>query len=48
MNVQVNLGSIGDEGFVAKAREDLAVAASKAPAFLQCVTEGMRAAGLDF
>jgi glutamate formiminotransferase/formiminotetrahydrofolate cyclodeaminase len=48
MNVQVNLGSIDDAGFVAKASEDLAQAASNTQAFLQCVFEGMKAQGLDF
>jgi hypothetical protein len=46
--VQVNLGSIDDAGFVAKASEDLAQAASNTQAFLQCVFEGMKAQGLDF
>ncbi|MGI6662734.1 MAG: glutamate formimidoyltransferase [Bacillota bacterium] len=48
MNVQVNLGSIDDEGFVAKAREDLSLATSKAQALLQYVIEGVKAQGLDF
>lgn len=48
MNVQVNLGSIDDEAFVAKAKEEISLAASKAQELLNSVIEGTQAQGLDF
>ena len=48
MNVQINLGSIEDEEFVAKCKQEITLAASKAQALLQPVIDGVKGQDLDF
>lgn len=48
MNVQINLGSIADEAFVAEARKKIAASQAAAASYLEAVQTAVRKAELDF